>query len=50
MTDKARKFKSVEAGSLRARVSAQEWEVRCELAAAYQLAAQFRWKIGRAHV
>ena len=43
MTDKARKLESVEAGSVRARVSAEEWEVRCELAAAYQLAAQFRW-------
>jgi len=43
MTDKARKLKSVEAGGVRARVSVEEWEVRCELAAAYQLAAQFRW-------
>jgi ribulose-5-phosphate 4-epimerase/fuculose-1-phosphate aldolase len=43
VTDKARKLKSVEARNVRDRVSAQEWEVRCELAAAYQLAAQFRW-------
>jgi ribulose-5-phosphate 4-epimerase/fuculose-1-phosphate aldolase len=43
MTDKTRKLKTVESGSVRARVSPQEWEVRCELAAAYQLAAQFRW-------
>src|SRR5712672_1670099 len=43
MTDKTRKLKAVETGSLRTRVSPQEWEVRCELAAAYQLAAQFRW-------
>ena len=43
MTDKARKLISVEARSVRARVSVEEWEVRCELAAAYQLAAQFRW-------
>ena len=43
VTDKARKLKSVEARSVRDRVSAEEWEVRCELAAAYQLAAQFRW-------
>jgi ribulose-5-phosphate 4-epimerase/fuculose-1-phosphate aldolase len=43
MTEKARKLKSVDATSVRARVSPEEWEVRCELAAAYQLAAQFRW-------
>lgn len=43
MSDKARKLKSVEAGGVRSRVSPEEWEVRCELAAAYQLAAQFRW-------
>ena len=43
MTDKARKLKSVESRSVRERVTAEEWEVRCELAAAYQLAAQFRW-------
>src|ERR1019366_6150911 len=43
MADKTRKLKSVVAKSVRERVSAEEWEVRCELAAAYQLAAQFRW-------
>jgi ribulose-5-phosphate 4-epimerase/fuculose-1-phosphate aldolase len=43
MTDKARKLKSVDSRSVRERVSTEEWEVRCELAAAYQLAAQFRW-------
>src|SRR5690349_20460777 len=43
MTEQARKLKSVESGSLRTRVSAEEWEMRCDLAAAYQLAAQFRW-------
>ncbi|HEX4984542.1 MAG TPA: class II aldolase/adducin family protein [Burkholderiales bacterium] len=43
MSEKARKLKPVESGSLRSRVSPEEWEVRCELAAAYQLAAQFRW-------
>lgn len=29
--------------ALRARVSAQEWQVRVDLAAAYQLASHFRW-------
>jgi ribulose-5-phosphate 4-epimerase/fuculose-1-phosphate aldolase len=43
MTEKARKLKSVESPGVRERVSAEEWEMRCELAAAYQLAAQFRW-------
>jgi ribulose-5-phosphate 4-epimerase/fuculose-1-phosphate aldolase len=43
MTEQARKLKSVEAGSLRTRVSQEEWEMRCDLAAAYQLAAQYRW-------
>ena len=43
MSDKARKLKSVDTTGLRARVSPEEWEVRCDLAAAYQLAAQFRW-------
>jgi ribulose-5-phosphate 4-epimerase/fuculose-1-phosphate aldolase len=43
MTEQARKLKSVESGSLRTRVSAEEWEMRCDLAAAYQLAAQYRW-------
>ena len=43
MTEKARKLKSVDAQSVRARVTPEEWEVRCQLAAAYQLASQFRW-------
>ncbi len=34
---------AVDSTSLRARVSDEEWQVRCDLAAAYQLAAQFRW-------
>ena len=45
MTEKTRKLKPVEAQSVRARVSPEEWEVRCDLAAAYQLAAQFRWTV-----
>ena len=43
MTEKARKLKSVDAPSLRERVSQEEWEMRCDLAAAYQLAALFKW-------
>lgn len=34
---------AVDSTSLRARISDDEWQVRCDLAAAYQLAAQFRW-------
>jgi ribulose-5-phosphate 4-epimerase/fuculose-1-phosphate aldolase len=37
------KLSTVDSTSLRARVSSEEWQVRCDLAAAYQLAAQFRW-------
>jgi ribulose-5-phosphate 4-epimerase/fuculose-1-phosphate aldolase len=43
MTSKTRALKSVEPSSLQGRVSKEEWEVRCDLAAAYQLAFQFRW-------
>ncbi|UCD69831.1 MAG: class II aldolase/adducin family protein [Betaproteobacteria bacterium] len=34
---------AVDSTSLRARISDEEWQIRCDLAAAYQLAAQFRW-------
>jgi ribulose-5-phosphate 4-epimerase/fuculose-1-phosphate aldolase len=43
MVQKNRNLTSVESTSLRARVSDAEWQVRCDLAAAYQLAAHFRW-------
>jgi len=43
MTEIARKLKSVDAPSVRERVSKEEWEMRCDLAAAYQLAAIFKW-------
>jgi len=43
MTETARKLKSVNAPGMRERVSKEEWEMRCDLAAAYQLAAHFRW-------
>jgi ribulose-5-phosphate 4-epimerase/fuculose-1-phosphate aldolase len=36
-------LKSVGTASARGRVSKEEWEVRVDLAAAYQLAALFRW-------
>ncbi len=43
MTEHARKLKAVTASAVRERVSEEEWSVRCDLAAAYQLAAQYRW-------
>ena len=43
MTEQARKLRPVTSPSLRERVSKEEWEVRCDLAAAYQLASIFRW-------
>jgi ribulose-5-phosphate 4-epimerase/fuculose-1-phosphate aldolase len=43
MSEGARKLRPVDASSVRSRVSDAEWSMRCDLAAAYQLAAQFRW-------
>jgi ribulose-5-phosphate 4-epimerase/fuculose-1-phosphate aldolase len=43
MSESAVKLKAVDAPSVRGRVSREEWEVRCDLAAAYQLAALYRW-------
>jgi ribulose-5-phosphate 4-epimerase/fuculose-1-phosphate aldolase len=43
MSEGARKLRPVDASSVRSRVSDEEWAMRCDLAAAYQLAAQFRW-------
>ena len=37
------KLKSVKSPSVRDRVSGEEWKVRVDLAAAYQIAAQLRW-------
>jgi len=37
------KLKSVKSATVRERVSREEWEVRCDLAAAYQLAAIYKW-------
>jgi ribulose-5-phosphate 4-epimerase/fuculose-1-phosphate aldolase len=37
------KLKPVKSPSVRDRVSREEWQVRCDLAAAYQLAAIYRW-------
>jgi ribulose-5-phosphate 4-epimerase/fuculose-1-phosphate aldolase len=38
-----RKLQAVAGHSVRERVSDEEWEMRCDLAAAYQLAAMFKW-------
>jgi len=43
MTEQARKLKAVNAPAVRDRVSQDEWNLRCDLAAAYQLAFQYRW-------
>jgi ribulose-5-phosphate 4-epimerase/fuculose-1-phosphate aldolase len=43
MPAKATSLQAVPTASVRDRVSRDEWEVRCDLAAAYQLAALFRW-------
>ncbi|MEO8626845.1 MAG: class II aldolase/adducin family protein [Betaproteobacteria bacterium] len=43
MTEIARKLKSVGASSVRDRVSEEEWQVRCDLAAGYQLASIYKW-------
>jgi ribulose-5-phosphate 4-epimerase/fuculose-1-phosphate aldolase len=43
MSEGARRLRAVDVPSVRDRVSDAEWTMRCDLAAAYQLAAQFRW-------
>ena len=43
MAGKEGNLKSVSASPVRQRVSPEEWEMRCDLAAAYQLAALFKW-------
>lgn len=49
MAESARQLKSVtaspgrDAPGLRDRVSPQEWDIRCDLAAAYRLAWRYRW-------
>ena len=43
MSETKVKLRAVDAPSLRERVSREEWEMRCDLAAAYQLAALHRW-------
>ena len=37
------KLETVKSPSVRDRVSGEEWQLRVDLAAAYQLAAQLRW-------
>ena len=43
MGESARQLQSIKTPSVRDRVSVEEWDMRCDLAAAYRLAAQFRW-------
>ncbi len=43
MGESARQLKSISSPSVRDRVSEAEWDMRCDLAAAYRLAAHFRW-------
>jgi ribulose-5-phosphate 4-epimerase/fuculose-1-phosphate aldolase len=43
MSEKTTSLKAVQANSMRERVSPAEWDMRCELAAAYQLAARYKW-------
>ena len=43
MSESKVKLRAVDAPSVRERVSREEWEMRCDLAAAYQLAALHRW-------
>ncbi len=43
MSANERKLKPVEGFSVRDRVSNEEWEMRCDLAAAYQLASIYKW-------
>ncbi len=43
MGESARQMKSIHTPSVRDRVSQEEWDARCDLAAAYRLAARFRW-------
>jgi len=43
MSETKVKLRAVDAPSVRERVSREEWEMRCDLAAAYQLAALHRW-------
>ena len=43
MSESTVKLRAVDAPSVRERVSREEWEMRCDLAAAYQLAAIHRW-------
>ena len=43
MGESARQLQSIKTSSVRDRVSQQEWDMRCDLAAAYRLAAHYRW-------
>jgi ribulose-5-phosphate 4-epimerase/fuculose-1-phosphate aldolase len=43
MANKSAQLKSITSTSLRSKVGEEEWRVRCDLAAGYQLAFQYRW-------
>ncbi len=43
MGEATRQLKSVHSESIQNRVSNKEWNMRCDLAAAYRLAAHYRW-------
>jgi ribulose-5-phosphate 4-epimerase/fuculose-1-phosphate aldolase len=43
MGESTRQLKSVQSESVQHRVTKEEWNMRCDLAAAYRLAAHYRW-------
>jgi ribulose-5-phosphate 4-epimerase/fuculose-1-phosphate aldolase len=43
MGEATRQLKTVQSESVQHRVSKEEWDMRCDLAAAYRLAAHYRW-------
>lgn len=43
MAEGKHNLRAVEQASVRERVSREEWQMRCDLAAAYRLAAHYRW-------
>jgi ribulose-5-phosphate 4-epimerase/fuculose-1-phosphate aldolase len=43
MAEPARQLKPIPSPSIRSNVSEEEWNMRCDLAAAYRLAAHYRW-------
>jgi ribulose-5-phosphate 4-epimerase/fuculose-1-phosphate aldolase len=43
MTEPVRQLRTAGSPSVRERVSKEEWDMRCDLAAAYRLAAMYKW-------